>query len=83
VSAIPEVPRVVIALISVLTLTSVVLWAVGRRFLRRHIARYGTMPPSTWMFRRSEDPELERYRRFALGILPVYLIALVLFLLRP
>ncbi len=73
----------VIALISVLTLTSVVLWAVGRRFLRRYMALNGTVPPSTWTFRRSEDPELERYRRFALGILPFYLIALALFLLRP
>ena len=73
----------VIALIAVVTLSSVVLWAVGRRFLRRYMTLNGTVPPSTWMFRRSDDPELERFRRLGLGILPFYLIALLLYLFRP
>ena len=39
--------------------------------------------PSLWMFRRSDDPELETLRRVGLVLLPFYLIAAVIVLLRP
>jgi hypothetical protein len=35
------------------------------------------------MFVRTDDPELERWRRGALALLPIYLIALVIYLTRP
>jgi ABC-type Fe3+ transport system permease subunit len=63
--------------------TSFGLLVLGRRFLRRYVARHGTQPPATWMFHRSEDPELESTRRVALGLLPFYLVAAVVYLLRP
>jgi len=63
--------------------TSFGLLVLGRRYLRGYVARHGTQPPATWMFRRSEDPELESVRRVALGLLPFYLVAAMLYLLRP
>ena len=63
--------------------TSFGLLVAGRRYLRGYVARHGTQPPASWMFRRSPDPELETYRRLALGLLPFYLVAAVIYLLRP
>lgn len=75
-------PPAIIAL-AILGGTSVVLWTLGRRFTRRFEAKTGTMPPWNWMFRRTDDPELEESRRFALVLLPVMVVALVVYLLRP
>jgi hypothetical protein len=63
--------------------TSFGLLISGRRFLRGYVARYGTQPPTTWMFRRSPYPELESLRRVALALLPFYLVAAAIYLLRP
>jgi hypothetical protein len=63
--------------------TSFGLLILGRRYLRGYVARHGTAPPATWMFRRADDPELESLRRVALTLLPLYLIAAILYLLRP
>lgn len=63
--------------------TSFGLLVLGRRYLRGYVARHGTMPPARWMFQRAEDPELERLRRVALALLPFYLVAAVIYLLRP
>jgi hypothetical protein len=41
------------------------------------------MPRLTWMFHNSGDPDLEPSRRLALALLPIYLVALVLYLFRP
>ena len=70
------------AALAVVSVTSVVLWAVGRRYTRRFIAQNNAIPPWNWMFRSTADPELERTRRLALGLLPIYLIALALYLFR-
>lgn len=72
-----------IAALGVITVASVVLYVLGRRYTRAYVAKHRKMPPLTWMFRRTDDPELEGSRRLALAILPVYLIALVLYLFRP
>ena len=72
--------QITIAALAIITVTSVALWIVGNRFTRRFVALNHAMPPLTWMFRRAEDEELERSRRTALAILPLYLIALVLYL---
>ena len=74
--------QITIAALAIITVTSVVLWQMGNRFARRFVALNGSMPPLTWMFRRTQDEELERSRRTALTILPLYLIALALYLLQ-
>jgi hypothetical protein len=69
--------------LSVLSVSSVALWVMGRRYARRYHEVHGTLPPLTWMFRRTDDPQLEEPRRFALLLLPVDLVALALYFLRP
>ena len=72
-----------IAALGVITVASVVLYILGRRYTRTYVAKHRKMPPLTWMFRRTDDPDLEAPRRLALGILPVYLIALAVYFFRP
>lgn len=69
--------------LSMVMATSFGLLITGRRFLRGYVARHGTQPPSMWMFLRSGDPELESLRRAALALLPFYLVAALIYLLRP
>lgn len=71
------------AALGIVTVTSVVLWLMGNRFTRRFVALNGTMPPLTWMFRRTQDEELEHSRRTALRVLPIYLVAVALYLFQP
>jgi hypothetical protein len=63
--------------------TSFGLLIAGRRYLRGYVARHGRQPPASWMFRRSDDSELESMRRLALALLPFYLVAAVIYVLRP
>jgi len=77
---VPPLPVVALTLFMAVSFGLLIL---GRRFLRGYVALHGTQPPSMWMFRRSEDPELERFRRAALALLPFYVIAAVIYLLRP
>lgn len=76
-------PPIAIVSLSLLIGASLGLWLFGQRFSRRYREIRGAMPPYLWMFTATDDPELEHWRRPALAILPVYLIALVLYLLRP
>jgi hypothetical protein len=69
--------------LGVITVLSVGLWFLGARFSRRYIAKHKARPPLTWMFRNTGDPELEGSRRLALGLLPIFLIALAVYLTRP
>ena len=71
------------AALAVITVCTVQLYILGRRFIRRYVLIHRAMPRMTWMFHRVDDGEMERARRLALGILPVYLIALVVYLFRP
>jgi hypothetical protein len=80
---IAAMPIVAIASLSLLIGGSFGLWMFGARYSRRYREIRGVLPPYTWMFTRTDDPELERWRRPALAILPIYLIALVLYLSRP
>ena len=75
--------QITMAALAIITVTSIVLWLVGNRFTRRFVALNRAMPPLTWMFRRTEDEQLEQFRRTALAILPVYLVALLLYLFQP
>ena len=72
-----------IVALSMVMATSFGLLITGRRFFRGYVARHGTQPPSMWMFQRSGDPELEQSRRAALALLPFYLVAALIYLLRP
>ena len=72
-----------LAALGIVTIGSVLLWLMGNRFTRRFVALNGRMPPLTWMFRRTEDEELERSRRTALLVLPIYLLALGVYLFGP
>ena len=72
-----------IAALAVITVLSVALWFLGVRYSRVYIGKHNARPPLTWMFRNTGDPELEGSRRFALGLLPIFLIAVALYLFRP
>jgi hypothetical protein len=77
------VPSLALVALTLFMAVSFGLLILGRRYLRGHLARHGTPPPSLWMFQRSDDPELEGVRRLALALLPLYLVAAVIYLLRP
>ena len=72
-----------LAALGVVTVCAVALWFLGARYSRRYIAKHRARPPATWMFRHTDDPELEGPRRTALIVLPIFLIALVAYLFRP
>ena len=72
-----------IAALATVTVLSVALWFLGVRYSRAYVAKHRARPPATWMFHDTGDPDLERPRRFALALLPVFLIALVVYLARP
>jgi hypothetical protein len=74
---------IALAALAVITVLSVALWFLGARFSRRYIAKHRARPPMTWMFRATGDPDLEPSRRLALALLPIFLIALVVYLFRP
>jgi hypothetical protein len=68
------------AALGVVTVASILLFVVGRRFTRTYVAKHNAMPPMTWMFRDTGDPDLEAHRRLALTTLPFYLVALAIYL---
>ena len=74
---------IAIAALGVITVLSVLPWFLGARFSRAYIAKHRARPRMTWMFHDTGDPELEPSRRLALGVLPIFLIALLVYLFRP
>lgn len=68
------------AALAVATVACFVLFLFGRRFSRRFVALNRTVPPLSWMFRRTGDEELEGARRNALIALQVALAALAVYL---
>lgn len=78
----PVQPMALIAL-GIVTVCAVALWFLGARYSRRYIAKHRARPPMKWMFQRTDDPELEGPRRTALVILPIFLVALLVYLFRP
>lgn len=72
-----------LAALAVITVLSVALWFLGVRYSRAYVAKHRARPPMTWMFHGTGDPDLERPRRFALALLPIFLVALVVYLFRP
>jgi hypothetical protein len=68
--------------LTVVAATSFGLLVTGRRYMRGYVSKHGVQPPAPWMFHRSDDPDLEPYRRVALALLPLYVVAAVVYLLR-
>ena len=48
------------------------------RFMQDYQGRYGAVPPRRWMFRSVDDPEIERWRRYAALSLLVNLVGVML-----
>lgn len=71
------------AAIAVVTVTTFAIFVLGRRFTRGYYEKNGRLPPPPWMFHATGDPELEQSRRLGLLLLPIYLVALLLYLFRP
>lgn len=61
--------------------TAFVIWVMARRFARRYAELNGRVPPPTWMFRSQADPDLEFPRKRALSLLPILVIAAVVYVL--
>lgn len=74
----PSIPAFIA--LGIVAVTSVVLWLSGSRFTKGYVARYGSMPRLAWMLQKTDDPELERHRRTALAILPLYLVGAIVYL---
>lgn len=72
-------PILSIASLAVAAGTAFAIWAMSRRFGRRYAELYRKVPPPTWMFRAQEDPDLEFPRRRALSLLPILVIAAIVY----
>ena len=57
------------------------LYLAGREFSRRYVEQHRKLPPLTWMFRTQADPLLEGPRRRALALLPILVVAAVVYVL--
>jgi hypothetical protein len=68
--------------LSVASVTAIAIWVQGNRFVRRYGQVHRARPPAMWMFRKTDDPDLERPRRTALFLLPFFLVSVVVYLLR-
>jgi hypothetical protein len=75
-----SVELIAIAALGVVTVCSVLLVVLGRRFARAYAGKYAAMPRLTWMFHRTEHADLETIRKQALLVLPFYLAAVLTYL---
>jgi hypothetical protein len=73
------VPILAIAALAVALGTAFVIWIMARQFSRRYAEVHRRIPPPTWMFRTQTDPLLEEPRRRALALLPILVIAAVVY----
>ena len=74
-------PILSIASLAVAAGTALVIWLMARRFARRYIELNGRVPPPSWIFRSQSDPDLEFPRKRALSLLPILVIAAVIYVL--
>jgi len=58
-----------------------VIWLMARQFSRRYVELNRRVPPPSWMFRSQEDPALEFPRKRALSLLPILVIAAIVYVL--
>ena len=74
-------PVLSVASLAVAAGTAFVIWIMARRFSRRYASLHQAVPPPTWMFRSQADPELEAPRRRALALLPILVVAAIVYVL--
>ena len=72
-------PIVSIASLAVAVGSAFVIWVMARQFSRRYAELYRKVPPPSWMFRTQADPLLEAPRRRALSLLPILIVAAILY----
>jgi hypothetical protein len=72
-------PVLSIASLAVAVGTAFAIWIMARQFSRRYGVLYRKVPPPTWLFRSQDDPELEGPRRRALSLLPILIVAAVVY----
>lgn len=70
-----------IAALAVAAGSAFTIWIMARRFAARYAELHRRIPPPTWMFRTQTDPELEAPRRRALSLLPILVIAAIVYVL--
>jgi hypothetical protein len=61
--------------------TAITMYIYGRQFSRRFVEQHRRLPPPSWLFRGQQDQLLESSRRRALALLPILLIAAVVYVL--
>ncbi len=74
-------PILSVAALAVAAGTAFVIWVMARRFSRRYVELHRRVPPPSWMFRSQPDPELEFPRRRALSLLPILIVAAIVYVL--
>ena len=74
-------PVLSIAALAVAAGTAFAIWVMSRRFSRRYAELHRKVPPPSWMFRSQTDPELEFPRRRALSLLPILVVAAIVYVL--
>ena len=74
-------PILSIASLAVAAGSALVIWLMARQFSRRYIELNRRVPPPSWMFKAQTDPALEFPRKRALSLLPVLVIAAVVYVL--
>ena len=74
-------PVVAVASLAIAAGTAFSIWVMARRFSRRYAELHGRVPPPSWMFRSQSDPELEFPRRRALSLLPILVVAAIVYVL--
>ncbi len=74
-------PVLAIAAVAVALGTGLGMYIYGRQYSRRYIQEHRRMPPKTWLFRSQVDPLLEFPRRRSLSLLPILILAAVVYVL--
>jgi hypothetical protein len=72
-------PILSIASLAVAAGTALVIWLMARQFSRRYVELNGRVPPPSWMFRSQQDPVLEFPRKRALSLLPILIVAAIVY----
>lgn len=72
-------PVLSVAAFAIAAGTAFAIWVMARRFSRRYIELHKRVPPPTWMFRSQPDPELDFPRRRALSLLPILIVAAIVY----
>jgi hypothetical protein len=73
-------PILSIAALAIAAGTALGMYLYGRDFSRRYVEQHKRLPPKTWLFRRQADPLLEAPRLRSLALLPILVIAALVYI---